>query len=137
MNILGTDGFSSACIICDGKLVAFAEKDRFTRVKGSNKLLPVKAIAYCLSYAKLGLDSVDKIAFAWDATKYPWVMMCSLGVQYLKHKGREKSSSSKERGFSLFSNVAENLIEYTPAKIYSNLFDAPRSAGLKGKIPQV
>ena len=69
MNILGINGFGqnpSACILQDGKLIAFAEEERFNRIKACSGVFPGLSVAYCLSFAKLTLDSIDGIAFGWD-----------------------------------------------------------------------
>ncbi|RLG19684.1 hypothetical protein DRN67_02125, partial [Candidatus Micrarchaeota archaeon] len=50
MNILGISCYyhdSAACLISDGKLVAAAQEERFTRKK-HDPSFPHKAIEYCL-----------------------------------------------------------------------------------------
>ena len=56
-------GDSSAALIVDGKLVAAAEEERFTRVK-HYALFPTQAIEYCLRHAKLSPKDVDVVAIA-------------------------------------------------------------------------
>ncbi|MCI0382225.1 MAG: hypothetical protein L0207_04140 [Chlamydiae bacterium] len=51
---------SSACIIKDGKLIAAADEERFTRKK-HDPSFPINAINYCLNEA--GITSVDLIVF--------------------------------------------------------------------------
>ncbi len=53
---------SSACILKDGKLIAAAEEERFTRKKHDTSF-PVKAIEYCLKEAGITIDDIDHIAF--------------------------------------------------------------------------
>jgi carbamoyltransferase len=54
---------SSACLIEDGKLVAFAEEERFSRRKHSPEF-PKSAIEYCLKSAGgIRLDEVDSVVF--------------------------------------------------------------------------
>ncbi len=67
MNILGfVYGFrchdTSAAIVCDGKLVAAVEEERFTRRK-HDSAFPVRSIDYCLKCAGLSMEQVDFIAF--------------------------------------------------------------------------
>ena len=90
MNVLGVIAFGktpAACLLRDGKLVAFGEEERFTRLKGSHGMFPAKAVQYCLDEAGIDLGGVDRIAFAWDAGKYPYHMLGSLGRQYMKYRG--------------------------------------------------
>ena len=64
MNILGIIGFGmnpAACLLQDGKCIAFVEEERFSRIKISEGMFPAKSIMYCLSYAKLELNSIEKI----------------------------------------------------------------------------
>ena len=69
MNILGVNAFhadSSAAIVCNGKLVAAAEEERFRRIKHWAGF-PSQAIAYCLQEAKLSLSDLDSIAINQDS----------------------------------------------------------------------
>jgi carbamoyltransferase len=64
MNILGINAYhgdSSACLIIDGKLIAAAEEERFTRIKHWAGL-PINAINFCLKTSNLSLIEVDVIA---------------------------------------------------------------------------
>ena len=54
-------GDSSACLVCDGKLIAAAEEERFRRIKHWAGL-PTEAINYCLASAGVRLHEVDHIA---------------------------------------------------------------------------
>ena len=140
MNILGIIGLGmnpAACLLKDGKCIAFAEEERFTRLKVSEKMFPVKAVAYCLSCAGLSLDAIDRIAFGWDDTKYPWAVMRNFGFYYLKYKGSEKRSYHKERFNSALPSVVEVLFEHHPQRTRLKIAEGLRSAGLKGDIPKI
>lgn len=66
MNILGINCFShdtAACLLSDGKVVAFAEEERFNRDKHT-KAFPVSAIDYCLDAGNIDIRDVDIAAFA-------------------------------------------------------------------------
>ncbi|HYD80441.1 MAG TPA: carbamoyltransferase C-terminal domain-containing protein [Paucimonas sp.] len=63
----------AACLVQDGKVVAAAEEERFTRVKhGKRPLpfttwqLPFHAIDYCLREAGIALADVDHVAYSYD-----------------------------------------------------------------------
>ena len=63
--ILGISAFyhdSAACILKDGKIIAAAQEERFTRKK-HDPSYPKNAIEFVLKYSKLNLSEVDKIVF--------------------------------------------------------------------------
>jgi carbamoyltransferase len=64
---------SSACLVRDGRVLAAAEEERFTRIKhGKRPLpfttweLPYHAIDYCLAEAGIELADVDHVAYSFD-----------------------------------------------------------------------
>ena len=60
-HILGISAFyhdSAACILKDGKIIAAAQEERFTRKK-HDPSYPKNAIEFVLSYAKISLSEVD------------------------------------------------------------------------------
>ena len=64
MNILGINAYhgnASAAIVCDGKLFAVVEEERFNRVKYAAGF-PAQAIRYCLKAAGLTLNEIDHVA---------------------------------------------------------------------------
>jgi carbamoyltransferase len=64
MNILGINAYhgnASAAIVCDGRLVAAVEEERFNRVKYAAGF-PAQAIRYCLKEAGLRLAEIDHVA---------------------------------------------------------------------------
>lgn len=65
MVVLGITAYyhdSSAALIVNGRIVAGALEERFSRRKHDNSF-PTLAIQFCLEYAGLSLDDVDIIAF--------------------------------------------------------------------------
>ncbi|MGB6834689.1 MAG: carbamoyltransferase [Candidatus Acidiferrum sp.] len=68
MNILGINAYhgnASAAIVCDGRLVAAVEEERFNRVKYAAGF-PAQAIRYCLREAGLELKDIDRVAVPRD-----------------------------------------------------------------------
>ena len=64
MNILGINAYhgnASAAIVCDGRLIAAVEEERFNRVKYAAGF-PAQAIRYCLKEAGLTLAGIDHVA---------------------------------------------------------------------------
>jgi len=65
MKILGISAFyhdSAASVTEDGKIIAAAQEERFTRKKHDSSF-PVNACKYCLDYAGLKINELDAIAF--------------------------------------------------------------------------
>jgi len=69
MNILGINCFAhdtAACLLQDGRLVAFIEEERFNREKHT-KTFPDQAISFCLDQGSIGVEDLDAVAFAHRA----------------------------------------------------------------------
>ena len=65
MYILGISAFyhdSAAALITDGRIVAAAQEERFTRKKNDSGF-PRRAIEYCLDEVKIELGAVDHVVF--------------------------------------------------------------------------
>ena len=65
MRVLGVSAFyhdSAAALVVDGRIVAAAQEERFTRKK-HDPGFPTQAIAYCLQAGGLKLEDVDYVAF--------------------------------------------------------------------------
>ncbi len=64
-NILGISAFyhdSAAALIIDGKIIAAAQEERFTRIKHDYNF-PQNAIKYCLNEGGLTADQLDAVVF--------------------------------------------------------------------------
>ena len=64
-SILGISAFyhdSAACILINGKIIAAAQEERFTRKKHDSNY-PYNAVEFVLKYAKIKLSEVDQIIF--------------------------------------------------------------------------
>lgn len=65
MNIIGISAYyhdSAACLVVDGKIIAAAQEERFTRKKHDENF-PVNAINYCLTEARLSAQQIDYVVF--------------------------------------------------------------------------
>lgn len=65
MYILGISAFyhdSAACLIKDGKIVAAAQEERFTRKKHDAEF-PQNAITYCVEEARISSSDIDHVVF--------------------------------------------------------------------------
>jgi carbamoyltransferase len=65
VHILGLSAFyhdSAACLLRDGAIIAAAQEERFTRVKG-DAACPARAVEYCLREGGIGIGDVSHVAF--------------------------------------------------------------------------
>src|SRR5438094_9260283 len=71
MHILGltTLGDAAVSLVRDGKLIAAAEEEWFSRRKHHSGF-PYQALQYCLDEAGIGIGDVDHIGLYWK----PWVL---------------------------------------------------------------
>ena len=63
--ILGISAYyhdSAACLVEDGRIVAAAQEERFTRKK-HDAAFPARAVAYCLSEAGISASQLDHVGF--------------------------------------------------------------------------
>ncbi len=140
MIVLGLIGFGmnpAAALLVDGRIVAAAEEERFVRVKAAPGLFPGHAARFCLRQAGLKLGDVERIAFAWDAGKYPYKMLASLVRQYVRYRPRASASGSARGADATWLKVASTLFEYTPGRLREDIRLGLRAAGLDGPLPPI
>ncbi|MBD2187080.1 carbamoyltransferase family protein [Pseudanabaena mucicola] len=68
-NILGINAFhgdSSACLVCNGELIAAVEEERFNRIKHWAGF-PAASIRYCLEVAELNPQDLDHVAVSYNS----------------------------------------------------------------------
>lgn len=88
MIILGISCFyhdAAACILKDGKIIAAAAEERFTRVKHDNSF-PKNAIKFCLDYLGIAANEVDTVVFY----EKPLIKFERLFHQHLQHFPRSR-----------------------------------------------
>ena len=92
---------SSACLIKDGKLIAAAEEERFTRIK-HDVGYPKNSIDYCLKQAGIELKDIDYAAIHFS----PWKQFFLSAYHYLEglKKKPVRSIYYIIKEFSLFTN---------------------------------
>ena len=64
-HILGLSAYyhdSAAALVSDGKIIAAAQEERFTRKK-HDAGFPTQAIRYCLAEAGLAFNAIDQVVF--------------------------------------------------------------------------
>jgi len=104
--ILGINAYhgnASAAIVCDGRLVAAVEEERFNRVKYAAGF-PAAAIRYCLAEAGITLDDVDHIAIP----RNPWAR---LGTKLLYAVRMPRFARERVRVLARFTSLPEALAQ--------------------------
>ena len=69
---------SAACVVRDGRIIAAAQEERFTRKKHDHRF-PLSAIKYCLKEAGISIDRLNYVVF-YDK---PWIKFERLLETYL------------------------------------------------------
>jgi carbamoyltransferase len=140
VNVLGlissdTGGHPAACLVQGGRLVAFAEEERFVRVKQAWGYFPSQAVRFCLAQAGLDLDGVDAIAFGWDATAYRWRFPLFLAGSFLRQRLRGAATAAPPAADgrpALGSAVAagiRSLVSFHPRALTEKIVVGLRDAG--------
>lgn len=69
--ILGISAFyhnSAAALVKNGKVVAAAEEERFTRIKGDASF-PIHAITFCMEKESITMENIEKVVFYEDTAE--------------------------------------------------------------------
>src|SRR3972149_5207115 len=104
---------ASSALVCDGKVIAAAEEERFTRNKHMIGF-PVNAIRYCLAEANITIRDIDFVAVSWK----PWMLKTRLFQAFktliysptaFKSKTSRGMGQMKNEWFELFT--MKSLVE--------------------------
>lgn len=60
----------AAGIVSDGKLLAYAEEERFIRNKHARGWYPTRSLRFCLDHANITPEDVSALAINWDVPSY-------------------------------------------------------------------
>ena len=111
MLILGIGGLgykdSSAALVRDGRIVAAASEDRFTRIKHQGGY-PRRAIEACLREAGVTIADVDHVAVANN----PWLALRS---KVLEWYGERFFDSPEFRAYHIFHDEIHSTLTYLKA----------------------
>ena len=141
VNILGIIfhpdfGHPAACLLQDGRLVAWAEEERFVRVKQARGYFPGQAIRYCLTEAGLDLAEVDHLAFGWDARpyrwQYPWFLARNFLYHRLVHRGpqvRDPALRRQAKAGAAWADGLRDILSTLPAQVRQGVRFGLREAG--------
>ena len=119
LNFLHSD--TSACIFKNGKLIAAAEEERFTRLKHTSNF-PINAINFCLNEAEIKFSDIDTVTI----NSNPFASFQKKILFTLKNFKRYKLA------FKSISNIKKKV---SLKKLISQNFDSENS--FKGKIRYV
>lgn len=132
MIVLGISPFGqnpAAAIIVDGTLIAFAEEERFVRIKSAFGKFPGKALSYCLREANLTLTDVDCIAVGWESNKYRYTMPLVAASLWLRY--------GIGRGSGAYDSALHELVAWRPENALRHIQYGLYNTGYKGKIPKI
>ncbi len=119
MVILGLNAYhgnASAAIVCDGRLVAAAEEERFNRVKYAAGF-PARAVRYCLQAAGVSIGEVTHIA----VPRNPWAHLPAKVTYALR---LPRFALDRTRAAVRFAGLREELArtcDVDPARIRARL----------------
>lgn len=60
----------SVAVVRDGKVLAYAEEERFIRLKHAYNIYPIRALKFCLDQVGIKPEEVDAIALNWNLQAY-------------------------------------------------------------------
>lgn len=128
LGIFGPGPNPSAALLINGEIIAWAEEERFNRIKTAPNSLPIKSAQWCLNYASINLDDVDKIAYGWDSPNY----ITDTKAFFLAQKKKFSDNSS-------YNNLQEELLInlYHPDRIKHQLQLALGPFSSSRTIPKV
>ncbi len=120
-NILGISAFyhdSAACLLIDGKIIAAAQEERFTRIKHDLNY-PYNAIEFVLRYAKLNLSQIDKIVFF----EKPFLKFERLLETYVAFAPRGFASFSKAMPVWIKEKLFQKKLLFNKLKLHDEDFN--------------
>ena len=123
LGVFGPGPNSSAAICSDDEIIAWAEEERFNRIKTAPNAYPSQAIAYCINEAERRGYTLHSIGYAWNCDNY-----AELATENLKQTIKEYPSESDS--ISLKVQQSLNML-YDPEMIKNNLSLILRKNGIE------
>lgn len=139
MRIIGINAFGqnpAACLVENGKLIAFSHEERFNRLKCSHGLFPSQAFSWCLTSNALSLSDIDQIAVNWDCHKYPLRIAASHARAAFASRAWKETPTNNAQGDGM-GGIFEYLNHYRTPHFSAKIRDAIRTSGHKGRIPKI
>jgi len=138
IHILGISAFyhdSSAALLKNGKILAAAEEERFTRKKHDFHF-PKNAINYCLKEAKIDIEDLDYVVFydkpflKFERLLHTYFSYAPKGIRsfikamplWLKHKIFMRSYIARELGYKKEILFSEHHLSHAASAFYPSPF---------------
>ena len=103
-------GDASACILCDGELVAAAEEERFRRIKHWAGF-PSESIQYCLAEAGVSLSDIESVAVNRLPNAHFWRKV----LFAIKQRPDLKMLLNRARNASQLGTIESELSKLSPS----------------------
>ena len=140
MYILGISAYfhdSSACLIKDGKVIAAAEEERFSRIKHDSGF-PTQAIEFCLRHARIEINDIDYcVYYEQPVRKFERVMLDIISGfprtastfltsinTWFKFKLQIPKKINKELGFNGPTYFVEHHLSHAASAFYPSGFES-------------
>ena len=136
MIILGISHLTdpAAGVIVDGELKAFAEEERFSRLKNSHGMFPGRSVKFCLQEADISLDQVDAIAVPYDGNFYPLPFLFAMARKNLARGLR----GARAGGFlKNVRNLTKIALKNSPISIRQDITEGLLAHGIRGRVPRI
>jgi carbamoyltransferase len=99
LGIFGPGPNSSAAICSDNEIIAWAEEERFNRIKTAPNAYPAQAIAYCINEAEKRGLKVHSVGYGWDCENYAGPATENLKETNRKYPSETDSLNMKAQSF--------------------------------------
>lgn len=143
MNVLGLFGGyynPAACLVVDGKLIAFIEEEKLTRKKAERDIYPLRSVQYVLEEGGLAMADVDRIAFPWDnvasLTSLPLIAAKEVFTGLFRRPRAEHPSTPSSRIPAGLASLL-TILSGTPFENRHRILSALRYGGIHDALPQI
>lgn len=119
----------AAALVGDGKLLAYAEEERFLRNKHANGFYPARSIRFCLDQANIEPTDIAAIAVNWDLPSYTDGTM----AEFFRQMQLNWTTDEKTRGWHgrLLGIFNEQAVIERHAMAWRNAFGAVPFPGVR------
>ena len=120
MNILGINAYhgnASAAILCDGRLVAAVEEERFNRVKYAAGF-PAAAIRYCLQMAEIAAGEIDHVA----VPRNPYARLATKLFYALRMPSFARERAKVQAKFAGIPEALAAALDVAPEKLRAKFY---------------
>lgn len=122
LGIFGPGPNSSAAVVSNNEIIAWAEEERFNRIKTSPNSYPARAIEFCVKEARNRGFEIEKIGYAWECENYAELATTNLEETIAQFPGETDH----------ISRLAQSGLNalYNPVKVRQDLSVILRKMGI-------